>query len=166
MLGFGHRVIEAPDGLQWRIGRLWINRRLPKWRRVRLGDTASDAASVAPLPDAGLLEDLAGGVAVLVGIVVFAVVLIPLLLFGIELIVLGLLIALGILGRGLLGRPWVVRATPDGGRGGALAWRVVGWRRSARVIDEVAASLTNGQLPAPAEALESLPAEAVARADS
>lgn len=164
MLGLGHRVIEAPEGVQWRIGRLWINRRLPKWRRVRLGDTASDASSIAPLPDAGLLEDPAGGVAVLVGIVVFAVVLIPLLLFGIELILLGLLIALGILGRGLLGRPWVVRATPTSGDGGALAWRVVGWRRSARVIEEVAASLTNGQLPVPLEVSESLSTEAVARA--
>lgn len=123
MLGLGHRVIEAPDGVQWRIGRLWINRRLPKWRRVRLGETASDAALIAPIPDAGLLEDPAGGVAVLVGVLAFAVVLIPLLLFGIELILLGLLIALGILGRGLLGRPWVVRAMPAGGHGAALAWR-------------------------------------------
>jgi hypothetical protein len=150
--------------VQWRIGRLWINRRLPKWRRVRLGDTASDAAWSAPVPDVGSLEDLAGGLAIILGVVVLTLVLIPLLLFGIELILLGLLIALGILGRGLLGRPWVVRATPDGGNGGALAWRVVGWRRSARVIDEVAASLTSGQTPAPAEALESLPTEAVARA--
>jgi hypothetical protein len=164
MLGLRQRVVEAPEGVQWRIGRLWINRRLPKWRRVRLGETASDAASIAPLPDAGLLEDFAGGVAVLVGIVVVAVVLIPLLLFGIELILLGLLIALGILGRGLLGRPWVVRAAPVSGQGGALAWRVAGWRRSARVIDEVAASLSNGQPPVPAEASEAPATEAVAGA--
>jgi hypothetical protein len=120
MLGLRHRVIEAPEGVQWRVGRLWINRRLPKWRRVRLGETASDAAWSSPIPEVGSLEDLAGGVAIIVGIVVFAVVLIPLLLFGIELILLGLLIALGILGRGLLGRPWVVRATPAGGQGGGL----------------------------------------------
>lgn len=55
----------------------------------------------------------------------------------------------------------MVRATPAGGHGGALAWRVVGWRRSARVIEEVAASLTNGQPPAPAEVSEVLPTEAV-----
>jgi hypothetical protein len=39
----------------------------------------------------------------------WSVVVIPLLLFGIELLIVGLLIAAGILSRGLLGRPWVVR---------------------------------------------------------
>jgi hypothetical protein len=87
---------------------------------------------------------------------VFAVVLIPLLLFGVELISVGLLIALGILGRGLLRRPWVVRATPTSGQDRALAWKVVGFRHTARVIEEVAASLSNGLPPTPAEAAEAL----------
>jgi hypothetical protein len=78
-------------------------------------------------------------------------VLIPLLFFGIELIVLGLLIALGVLGRGLLGRPWVVRAAPLTGHDGELTWSVSGWRRSNRLIDEVADSIAHGLPPAPAE---------------
>jgi len=83
-----------------------------------------------------------------------AVVVIPLLLFGIELILLGLLIAAGIVGRTLLGRPWIVRAAPLGSRVEELSWRVVGWRRSNRVIEEIVASLSAGHDPSPAEAAE------------
>jgi hypothetical protein len=158
MLGVRPRVVEAPGGARWTVRRVWVGRPLPRWRRVRAGGAASEAASQMPFPDGGSLEDLAAGMVLLVGAFVFAVVLIPLLLFGLELIILGLLVAAGILGRALLGRPWVVRATPAGGAERALAWKVTGLRRSGRVIDEVAASLTNGISPAPADA-EALLAE-------
>ena len=87
-----------------------------------------------------------------------ALVVIPLLLFGIELILLGLLVAAGIVGRTLLGRPWVVQAVPSSDAADTLAWRVTGWRRSTRLIDEVAASLEAGLDPAPAETADLLPA--------
>jgi hypothetical protein len=111
---------------------------------------ATGEAAVLNMP----LDDIGAGVLIAVGALVVAVVLIPLLLFGIELIIVGLVVAAGILGRGLLGRPWVVQATPAQDAGRSLAWRVVGWRRSGRLIDEVAASLTGGLQPAPAEAAE------------
>jgi hypothetical protein len=150
----GTRVVEAPNGVRWRIGRRWISRPLPRWRRVGTGDAASEAAW--SLPDIGAVEDLPAAVMIGVGAIVFAVVLIPLLLFGVELIIAGLLIASGILARAFLGRGWVVRATPAGGEDRALAWRVSGLRRSARLIDEVAASLARGIQPLPAEAAETL----------
>jgi hypothetical protein len=81
-----------------------------------------------------------------------AVVVIPLLLFGIELIVLGLVIAAAIVGRALLGRPWIVQARRVGGATPALTWNVTGWRRSARLIDEVAGALADGRDPSPSEA--------------
>jgi len=148
--------VEAPDGEQWQVARLWIGRRLPRWRRVAFGEAGADAASGLAMPSPGSPEDLAAGLVIFVGVVVFAVVLIPLLLFGIELIILGVVIAAGILGRALLARPWVVRATPAGGRGRPLAWSVKGLRRSAHVIDEVAEALSLGVAPAPAAATEAL----------
>jgi hypothetical protein len=56
----------------------------------------------------------------------------------------------------LIGRdwPWIVRATPLGLEVEELSWRVVGWRRSNRVIEEVAASLSAGLDPSPGEASE------------
>jgi hypothetical protein len=89
---------------------------------------------------------------ILAALIVIAIVIVPLLLFGIELIVLGLLVATGIIGRTLLGRPWVVQATPADDSAGTLTWQVVGWRRSAHLIGEVVASLEAGLNPAPAEA--------------
>ncbi len=156
MLQLKDRVTETPDGVEWRIGQLWVSRPMPKWRKVSIGDGAAEATWNIPIPDAGSVDDLATGVLIVVGAIVFAVVLIPLLLFGIELIILGLLIAAGILGRGLLGRPWVVRATPAGRQDQALAWKVSGLRRSGRVIDEVSDSLASGLPPLPAEAEQTL----------
>jgi hypothetical protein len=156
MFRIRNRVVETPSGVEWRIGRLWVSRPMPRWRRVRLGDAASDAAWNIPVPDVGSVDDLGTAVLIVVGVVVFAAVLIPLLLFGIELIIVGLLIAAGILGRGLLGRPWVVRATPASGQDRVLAWKVSGLTRSARVIDEVAESLAKGLSPAPSETAEAL----------
>jgi hypothetical protein len=121
---------------------------------------ATGEAAMWNMPDFGSLDDIATGVVIAVGALVVAVVLIPLLLFGIELIVVGLLVAGGILGRGLLGRPWFVQATPVGDAAGALAWKVTGWRRSSRLIDEVAASLSDGRTPAPSEAAEPVPVPA------
>jgi hypothetical protein len=141
--------------VQWRVGRVWIGRGLPRWRKVRVGDGAGEAAW-ATVPDVGSVEGLEAMIVLVVGALVLAVVLIPLLLFGIELIVLGLLIAAGIVGRGFLGRPWVVRAVPAAGQDPALAWKVVGLRRSRRLIDEVAGSLQHGLAPAPAERCEAL----------
>jgi hypothetical protein len=45
-------------------------------------------------------------------------------------------------------------ATSTSDAAGAMTWRVVGWRRSARLIDEVASALATGLDPAPAEVVE------------
>jgi hypothetical protein len=153
-LGVGGRVVQTPSGQQWRVGRRWINRELPRWRKVRLDGASSDAAWSMPMPDGGSLDDIGVALLVLVGAVIVAVILIPLLLFGVELIILGLAIAAGILGRGLLGRPWVVRAMPHEDPASALTWKVAGLRRSARVIGEVSSALASGLDPSPSEAAE------------
>jgi hypothetical protein len=137
--------------------------------KVGAGDVAEAAWWSIPPPDLGDvagLDDFAAAIALIVAAVVVAVVLIPLLLFGIELIIVGFVVAAGILARSLLGRPWVVQAIPIGRASDSLAWRVRGWRRSGRLIDEVAASLANGLAPAPAEEAEliSNPALVSARA--
>jgi hypothetical protein len=129
---------------------------MPRWRKARIGKVRpGDAAdAVFSVPDFGGLDDLGVAVLAFLAVVVVAIVVIPLLLFGIELILLGLLVATSIFGRTLLGRPWIVHATPLASEAEGLTWRVVGWRRSARLIEEVAMSLEGGLDPAPAEAAE------------
>ena len=154
-MNVGSRCITTPQGERWRVGRVWVDRRLPRWRRIRFGDSASDAGWLIPdAPDEGIVAWLA----IIVGTIVVAVVLIPLLLFGIELVLLGVVAALAILGRALLGRPWLVRARSLDGAEPPVAWRVVGWRRSRRVIGEVADALVAGTDPRP-RAIESAAAE-------
>lgn len=117
---------------------------------------AGDAAEVLTIPDFGGLDDIGAAILILAAVVVVAIVVVPLLLFGIELIALGLVVAAGIVGRTFLGRPWVVQATPSDDSTHTLTWGVVGWRRSSRLIAEVAASLEAGLDPAPSEATELL----------
>jgi hypothetical protein len=151
----GARSTTTPQGKRWRVRRVWAERRLPRWRTVSLGGLAEDAAWLTP-PDTP--EELVWWPVLIVGTIVVAVVVIPLLLFGIELILLGLLLALAILGRALLGRPWLVRAEPaDDREAASIGWRVVGWRRSSRVIGEVTAALAAGAEPRPAEPVEEVP---------
>jgi hypothetical protein len=47
----------------------------------------------------------------LAAVVAVVLVLIPVLFFGLELIILGVLLAAGVIARTLLGQPWVVQAT-------------------------------------------------------
>jgi len=90
-------------------------------------------------------------------LIVFVVV--PLLLFGIELIILGLVVAAGIIGRVLLRRPWLIRARSIGPPRQEMAWKVSGWRHSADAIDEIASAFTSGIEPDPKHAQRVLPPE-------
>jgi hypothetical protein len=147
----GSHTVTTPDGVRWRVARVWVERRLPRWRKMGLA--GSEPGWLAPDgPD----ESLVAWLALVVGTIVVVVVVIPLLLFGIELILLGILVALAILGRALLGRPWLIRAEPVDDRDAAIGWRVVGWRRSNRVTREVTAALATGATPEPTEPVEGI----------
>ncbi len=153
-LRFGSRRVRTPSGAEWRVARQWCPRGLPRRRRLRLGENSEQTLdvlwSISPV-DVGSFESielLLGGI---VAAVVIAVIAIPLLLFGIELILAGLLVAAGIVARSMFGRPWIVHATSSADPAGALAWEVKGWRRSAQLIDQVVAELAGGLTPSPIE---------------
>lgn len=142
------RRVTTPTGVDWRVRRRWVNRRLPRLRRVS-GERAADVASESPgswLPvDVGGMGDLEGWLLAIVALVVIVFVLIPLLLFGIELIIVGVVLAAGMIGRLFLGRPWIIEANSS--RGEALTWEVAGWRRSRHALDEVARALVADREP-------------------
>jgi hypothetical protein len=104
----------------------------------------------AAVPDVGT----EGALLVIVGLVVFALVVGPIPLFGVELIILGCPLAASLLGRVVLGRSWVIEAKliAPPGRDRVLEWRVSGWRRSRRLIEEVVLDLDAGREPDPGSA--------------
>jgi hypothetical protein len=144
----GQRV-STPDGVQWRVRRRWLTRGMRHrwaWRR----EAGENVASRLPW-DSISDFDLAGGLLVIVGLIVVTLVLIPILLFGIELIIVGCFLAAGLVGRLLLGRPWVIEARVLGrsDQAQSLQWKVSGWRRSRQRIDDVVKELAAGRDPAP-----------------
>lgn len=105
------------------------------------------------MPDFGG-DDIGTAILVALAAVVFVFVVVPLLLFGLELGLLGVAIASGAFARTLLGRPWVVQARRIDSSDEPLSWQAAGWRSSGRLIDEVAGALEAGRPPAPIEGSE------------
>jgi hypothetical protein len=86
---------------------------------------------------------------VVVAALAAVLIVIPLLFFGVELIILGVLLAGGVVSRVFLRQPWVIEATSSDPltSGRQLEWRVVGWRKSRKLIDQVASDLAAGREP-------------------
>jgi hypothetical protein len=141
------RTVSAPTGAVWRVRRRWLSRRLPRLRRVS-GDAAGEVASQPGgwLPfDIGDVGDLEAWLVAIAALVLIIFVLVPVLLFGFELIIVGVLLATGIIGRLFLGRPWIIEANSSSGE--TLTWEVAGWRQSRHALDETARALAAGREP-------------------
>lgn len=87
---------------------------------------------------------LVGAVLGMLTIVLFFVVILPLVLAVVELVVLVVAFVLGVAARFVFRRPWIVQ-TSRVGHPGRVAWKVVGWRRSGEVVDELARRLQAGR---------------------
>lgn len=97
------------------------------------------------------LDDLivVAGLVVVVVLAVFFV--IPLMVALVDVLLLLVVAGLGIVGRVVFRRPWVVEARSTGGV--VLRWRVVGWRASREFRGQAAESLDAGVVPAGAETI-------------
>lgn len=129
----------------------------PRLGRPSHGEIASESLSnIGPAwPEVGNV-DLGDGLLLVAAVVAVALILIPILFLGIELIVVGALLAAGVMARTLLRQPWVVEATSSDSltSGRLLEWRVRGWRKSGKLIDQVASDLSAGHEPSGASLSE------------
>ncbi|HWD69181.1 MAG TPA: hypothetical protein VG293_03240 [Solirubrobacteraceae bacterium] len=137
----GFRGARAPDGTDWTVGRLWFGeRKLKSWRwRLGIGSKLADG-------DVGVLDafdglDLESGLVLLAAAAAIVLIVVPLLLFGVELIIVGCALAIGVVSRSLFGKPWTVAATRDGAAIPAALWRVRGWRASSELIEQICIEL-------------------------
>lgn len=129
-------LIEDPSGRRWSVRRRWLGLRRPRWRGPE--DPGLDALDVGDDPS-GVLAVLAL-IAVVILVALFAV---PLVVFGVELVIVLAAAGLGLAGRLLLGRPWTLEARSDDGR---LVWReVAGWRDSREALDAMREDIAAGR---------------------
>jgi hypothetical protein len=141
-------ILTSPDGDRWRVRRRWMNRSLPKlWRRWRRDrdDVVRDSLRFLDFADglAGVVASLAIGL-------VFAallIVLLPLIGLALELGILLALLSSGLIGRVLLGRPWIIEAVNVERSERSAAFAAKGWQHSRRVIEELTTTIPALGLP-------------------
>lgn len=141
--------VVTPDGVEWRAGRRWLTHRSGRsWRRPR--DLAAESLSSVGLPDLPN-ADSAEGLLLITLAAILMLLLVPILFFGVELLVLGSLLAVGLLGRVVFRQPWIIEARSSGALGAErrVEWHVRGWRKSHRLIARVVSDLTDGREPDP-----------------
>lgn len=132
-------VVSTHDGGRWRVGRRWV-----PWRfRRRRRSTSLDGVEL-PLDIASIADGPFVVIGVVAVIVLFAFTVVPMVLALIEISILVLLVAAGVLARVLLRRPWIVDVERLDAPG-RTSWKVVGLRRSGELITALATQLQSGQ---------------------
>ena len=138
----------------WKVGRQWLPYRV-RLRRERELPDAPDASWLGDLFDFAdfSLGGILVGLALAILVVLLFLVVWPLVALAIEIVLVIIVFLVALAGRLVFRRPWRIVARTRGSIRSTLAWHVVGWRASGRVIDEVADALAAGQTqPAPAGA--------------
>ncbi len=148
-LHLGPRHVVSPDQVEWTVGRRWVSRRFD-WSWRKHGRVASDGLVETGIgvPDVGGV-DFGEALVLVAAVVAVILVVIPLLFFGVELIVFGALVGGGLVARAVSGKPWVIEARSSDLHTSErrLEWHVRGWRKSGKLIDQVASDLAAGREP-------------------
>jgi hypothetical protein len=135
-------LIKDPRGHRWSVHRRWLGLRRPRWRGAEdpgfgnfgdVGDLGDDPLSA--------IVAVIGLILVLLFLVVFTL---PILIFGVELVIVLTAAALGLAGRVLLGRPWTLAARSDDGR--LVTREARGWRNSREALATLRDDAAAGRL--------------------
>jgi hypothetical protein len=134
------RTAVAPDGVHWRVGRRWLPFRV-RLRRDNWRDAApTDFGDLALFDSPG---GVLAGLALTAAVILLLLVIWPIVAIALEVVLVALILIGAVGGRVILRRPWTVVARSE--REQEHSWRVAGWRRSGRLIDEIAESLESGR---------------------
>jgi hypothetical protein len=140
--------------VRWSVRRRWLGLRRPPWRGAE--DPGFSNLDVGDDPS-GILAVI-GLILVVMFVVVFAL---PVVIFGVELVVVLAAAALGLAGRVLLGRPWTLEARSQDGR--RVTRQAAGWRDSREALATLRADASAGRL-LQSEAQLAVPATTARRA--
>jgi hypothetical protein len=148
-LQLGPRRVVAPDGVEWRVGRRWLTDRARRAAPRPRGIASESLHNLGSAwPDVGS-ADIEDALLLVAATLVIVLILVPVLFFGIDLIILGVVLAGGVIARTVLRQPWVIEANSSDPLTSErrLEWRVRGWRDSGRLIAQVASDLSAGRQP-------------------
>lgn len=152
------RRVTGPDGRTWIVRRHWLAR-LPVWIGPRPKPAQGSKTSPASKGWNGLdfLGDLVWfsadvPAAVLIGIalILLAFLAVPIVIFLLDAVLIGLIALVVLLARVLFRRPWLVIAETAGPPPIVHRWSEPGWRASAERIERVAVGLEAGSDVTPA----------------
>ncbi|HWL64489.1 MAG TPA: hypothetical protein VNP73_00795 [Actinomycetota bacterium] len=130
---------DPQDGV-WKIKRHWISRK-PRLRWRKGSEEGLEALEFV----GGIFDDNPFGIIVgLIAVVLLLLLILPVFAFLIELLIVGVLLAVTLAAKILFRRPWIIEAWQEGARDQHLRWAVVGWNRSGEVMDEVARTIASG----------------------
>lgn len=141
--------VGDPRARQWRVAVRMLPWK-PRWRGLGRRDYPQPSSADAPdEPRAprhwysafDFLDIFEGWVLVVAAVVLILLVL-PLFIFIVEVLIVAVLLTIGVLIRVLFRQPWLVDARANDGT--SLSWKVVGYARSRRVVQEVASLLSKG----------------------
>jgi len=145
----GRRVVTAPNGEHWQVGRRWLNKPPPRpWsrRKRRKQDDAGDRTSWLDAADfLSVGDDVVAGIvfalviAAVLALLVLAI--LPLLGLAFELALLIGVFTTGLFGRVVLGHPWTIEAVSVEHPQQRLRFAVRGWRRSRGAIRMLAETI-------------------------
>ena len=129
--------------------RRWLDKPLPDLRRRFKANRLESVETAEWIPFDGIdaVESPVVLIAATVLIVLLVLVVLPLLGVALELIGVLVLIGSGVLGRVLLGRPWIVEAVKVGDSGERAAYAVNGWRRSNEALRQLRTTLATSGPP-------------------
>jgi hypothetical protein len=153
------RTVMTPGGEVWHVRRLWAPRLQQErlWTRLRrrMGRTGRAAGELTSTPDIGFLDLFDDAFAVIglviaavIVVVVLAFVVVPLVVTLLDLLVVVLISLVGLVGRVMFRRPWVVEAVDSDGH--RYTWRIVGRQASRAAVGAIAGAFAHGQEPPPA----------------
>ena len=143
----GEQSATDPGGREWTVGVRWLPRQ-PRWTGWGPGRNRERRQHDVPWLDGAemLMPDdfpaLAVIGAVVVGLILAWLFVLPIAIFALDLLFLLLLTTGTIAARVLFRRPWIVEATTEGEE---RHWPVVGFRTSRKMVGEVVWALQQGR---------------------
>jgi hypothetical protein len=143
-------TVRSPDGDRWRVRRRWADRSFPDpidSLRESFGEAVEGRGISGLLTPFDFGNSIGATLAIAAGVLIVCFVFLPLLGVALELIAALAVIAFGVLGKVVLGRPWVVEAADLDDAGRSRTFAIKGWRASGRAVEEIGAAIAAGSPP-------------------